>query len=349
MNFKQGTLQDWFYKKKEKSFPSQKDYVSKYKAFKEFLDREVHPEIKPVMSREEPEMYLNDHSEKHVAMVIEKATYLLSGLSDKNILTPYEAFILLAAIQIHDAGHIINASRERHAIDTAKIIQELDKVSTLERKLIFDIAKAHSGKKDLIGIQSQESIISETTVRFRLFAAILRFADELADGKDRASNYLLEINQISEESIIYHTFSSCLDTFRVDTQKQEVCMFFCVNKRQATTLYKKKKKDKITEKVITEDTFLINEIYERTLKTFNESLYYNRFVPEEIRINSINVEICFLEPEKVEPFFESIKYRIEEIGYPQLPSSDIFDICSESLKKDGNKIDGEYIKNQIIL
>jgi hypothetical protein len=256
MNFKHGTLQDWFYKKKKNSFPSKKDYVSLYKVFKEFLDREIHPEIKPVMSREEPEMYLNDHSEKHVAMVIEKATYLLSGLSDKNILTPYEAFILLAAIQVHDAGHIINASRENHAIDTARIIQELDKVSTLERKLIFDIAKAHSGKKDLIGIQSQESIISETTVRFRLLAAILRFADELADGKDRASNYLLEINRIPEESIIYHTFSSCLDTFRVDTQKQEVYMFFCVNKIQATTLYKRRKKTRLQEKLVLKIHFL---------------------------------------------------------------------------------------------
>jgi hypothetical protein len=345
MNFEQGTLQDWFYSKDKSIFPSGKDYVSHYKIFKEFLDKEIHPEIKPVMSREEPMMYLNDHSERHVAMVIEKASYLLSGLSERNELTPYETFIILTAIQIHDAGHIINASRENHAVDTAKLIQELDKNSALERKLIFDIAKAHSGKNDLIGILSQESIISETTVRTKLLAAVLRFADELADGKDRASNYLLEIDKIPDESKIYHTFSSCLDTFRVDIQRHEVCMSFCINKTQATTLFKKTKKDKNTGKSITENTFLINEIYERTLKTFNESLYYNRFVPEEIRINSINVKIFFLEREDVDYFFDTIEYRIEEIGYPSF-SHDIFEICS-SLKKNGYNLDGEYINSQI--
>jgi hypothetical protein len=230
MDFHQGTLQDWFYSK-ENVFPPEKNYVSYYKSFKSFLDREIHPEIKPVMSREKTAMYLNDHSEKHVAMVIQKATYLLYGLSARNELTPYEAFILLSAIQIHDAGHVVNAKRETHAIDTNKIIQELDKnsITALEKKLIFDIAKAHSGKNDLIGIQSQENIISEYTVRFRLLAAILRFADELADGKDRASNYLLSIEKIPTESKIYHTFSSCLDSFKVDSQRHEVCMSFCLN------------------------------------------------------------------------------------------------------------------------
>ena len=342
-----GTLQDWFYTKEKSVFPSRKDYVSHYNAFKEFLDNEVHPHINTVMSREEPTMFLNDHSEKHVAMVMEKASDLLSGLSEENGLTPFEAFIFLTAIQVHDAGHIIQANRGTHAIDTEKIIEELNKtICSLERNFIFDIAKAHSGKEDLIGNLPTDTKLSNMDVRPKLLAAILRFADELADGQERASNYLMEINKIPKESLIYHTFSSCLNTFSAVSQEQRVDMFFCVNKAQATTLFKKRKKDKKGKDTV-KSIYLINEIYERTLKTFNEALYYNRFVPEEIRIKSIKVKITFIEPLKSVPFFDTIEYRLEEIGYPQLSSYDIFKICSSLTNKDGYKIDGKYINNQI--
>lgn len=356
MNFNQSTLQDWFYEQEKylKLFPDGKNYVSVYKTFKDFLDKDVHPEIKPVMSREG--VYLNDHSEKHVAMVIEKATYLLSGMSESDMLSPYEVFILLTAIQIHDAGHIINANRDTHAIDASKIINELDKsVSVLERKTIVDVARAHSGKQDLIGSQKTCVDLSEKTIRFRLLAAILRFADELADGKSRASNYLLKEDLLPEESKIYHAFSSCLDSFKIDISCHEVNLTFCLNEDDVANVFKKHKIDKNTGEKNVEETFLIDEIYARTLKTFNESLYYNRFVPQEMWVTVINVEILFLRKVTNEVidfehinFLDPIKYKVEEMGYPRLFSEDIFTVCKDSLiSKDGNKLDGQYI-NQLI-
>jgi hypothetical protein len=350
MNFGQGTLQDWFYNQEE-TFSRGINYVSCYKTFKSFLDREIHPEIKSVMSREDPEIYLNDHSEKHVAMVIEKASFLLSNLQDSNELSPYEAFILLIAIQIHDAGHIVNANRETHAVDTSTIIKDkLDQISMLEKKIIFDIARAHSGKVDLIGSQKERLDISEHTIRFRLLAAILRFADELADGKARASNYLLEKEKLPIESKIFHTFSSCLDTFKVNMESHEVNMIFCLNETHVCTPLQKKKNG--TKERTFEDVYLVDEIYLRSLKTFNESLYYNRFVPSEMRIAAINVEILFLrsDPPNLEEvyFFRPIKYRIEEIGYPNLSFNDIFEICAKDLVDSGQNLDGKYISQQVI-
>lgn len=356
MDLKKGTLQDYFYSCEQdlNLFPDKRNYVSYYKNFKDFLDRDIHPEIKPVMSREDPHIYLNDHSEKHVAMVIEKATFLLIGMPEKDFLTPYEIFILLTAIQIHDAGHLINANRDTHAIDTSQIINELDKnaISAFERKIIFDIARAHSGKEDIIGSQKEYIDISGETIRFRLIAAILRFADELADGKVRASNYLLKYDKLPIESKIFHTFSSCLDSFKINIEGHEVNMTFCVNEEQVCTTYKKQKKDKTTGQIVLEDQLLIDEIYSRTLKTFNEALYYNRFIPAEMRINVINVEIIFLKKDTIDLndiyFFDTIKYRIEEIGYPKMYSEDIFEICNGFLLDSyGHKLNGEYIKQQI--
>lgn len=356
MDFKKNNLQDYFYKCEAdlKVFPDGKNYVAYYKSFKDFLDREIHPEIKPVMSREDPSIYLNDHSAKHVEMVIEKASFLLSGMPIKDALSPYEIFILLTAIQIHDAGHLTNANRDTHAIDTAKIIDEMDKklTSIFERKIIFDVARAHSGKVDIIGTQKENIDISEQTIRYRLIAAILRFADELADGRSRASNYLLAHDKLPPESKIYHTFSSCLDSFKVNIESHEVNMTFCVNEEQACSIYKVQKKNKDTEEFELVDRLLIDEIYHRTLKTFNEALYYNRFTPVEIRINAINVEILFFKQDSSSLddiyFFDPIKYRIEEKGYPRLFSEDIYDICNGSLQDtSGNKLSGEYIKQQI--
>ncbi|GAB6013077.1 HD domain-containing protein [Viscerimonas tarda] len=347
MNLQQGTLQDWFYNQEQylNLFPDKKNYVSYYKSFKDFLDREIHPHIGTVMSRENPVIFLNDHSAKHVDMVIEKASYLLLGLEESIAISPYETFMLLTAIQIHDAGHIVNANRDTHAEDSKKLVQELDNknITTWEKKIILDIAKAHSGKDDLIGKQKLSDGNGVDKIRYRLLSAILRMADELADGRARAANYLLSEGRIPPSSEIYHAFSSCLEKFNVSAESHEITMIFSLNKEQSIKLYKKSKSE--TE---LEELFLINEIYKRTLKTFNECLYYNRFVPENMRISSVSVEINLLEAESIESFFEPIKYRIEERGYPILSSNDIFEICKESLVNSaGENIDGQYIANQI--
>jgi hypothetical protein len=346
MDFHQGTLQDWFYEQEQNLnvFPDKKNYISYYKTFKDFLDRDIHPNIGTVMSREEPCVFLNDHSEKHVAMVIDKATHLLAGLDEANALSPYEAFFLLMAIQIHDAGHIVNADRDTHAEDSRKIIQEIDKhsITAWEKHIIFDIAKAHSGKDDLISKQKISDGSFADRIRYRFISAVLRMADELSDGKYRAANYLLEKEKLPVESRIYHSFSSCLEIFKIDIEGHEVSMTFCLNTRNTREQYTKQKKDGASENV-----FLINEIYLRSLKTFNECMYYNRFVPENMRISSVTVEINFLDAESMEYFFPTIKYHIEEKGYPTLSSYDIFDICKDELYDDGNKLDGQYIANQI--
>ena len=346
MNFESGTLQDWFYSQENKLhlFPGKRNYVSYYMNFEDFLDREIHPHVGTVMSRENCDIFLNDHSAKHVDMVIEKASYLLKDLEDSMAITPYETFILLSAIQIHDAGHIINAKRAKHAEDSKELVQELDSknVTTWEKKIIYDIAKAHSGKDDLIGKQNLFSGEGVDKIRQKLLSAILRMADELADGKSRAACYLFEKEKIPLESEIFHAFSYCLERFKIDVRSHEINMEFCLNIEHTKRQYYKQ----ITETEF-ENKFLIDEIYERTLKTFNECMYYNRFVPENMRLSSVNVEINFIEAKSLEYFFDRIAYRIEESGYPKLNSYDIFEICEDKLIKDGAKIDGQYIANQL--
>lgn len=336
------TIQDYFYslENKTEEFPTEGNYVSNYKTFKDFMDANIHPEIKTVTSRLDDEIFLNDHSTKHVEMVILKISQVLECIGFQYI-SGYEYFILLTAVQIHDAGHIING-RENHSETGKKFLEFYNKysISAIERRIIHKIAAAHSGKHDPIGNLEALIHISGIKVRPKLLASLLRLGDELADENSRASKYLLDLGRIPEYSKLFHVFSRCLDTYLAFPESGTIHMHFYISKQYATETFKKKKGDSI------EEVYLVDEIYTRSIKAFTECMYYNRFVPDELRFRTINVDIDFLE-DNGDDYYDSISYRIEEKGYPQIISNDIFTLVKDQLVRDGNQLTGKYI-NSII-
>lgn len=330
MNFKGKTLEEWFCSQKEL-----KEYATKYENIKTFLNP-IHDEVKTMVAKIDPTMYLNAHGQSHIKMVIDKVTMLLSH--NDISLSNYEVFLLLLSIQFHDIGHIING-RDQHAENAAKILSKIDSplLDTVEKKVIFQISSAHSGNKNPIGNLPINDTFYNESVRYRLLSALLRLGDELADGKERSSSFLLENNLIPSESKLYHAFSYCLNSSYVQLENHTVCLKFFLSKEHVINKYKRRD----------EEVFLIDEIYSRTLTTFIECLYYNRFVPESIRLNTVDVDINFLCQETLSDFHDRIKFRIEERGYPNLGSNNIFEICEADLVKDGQKLDGEYINSKI--
>lgn len=321
-------LEEFFETKHSIDFPSEKDYVAIYRTFKQFMNSEIHNEVKSVTTRLDNKVYLNDHSANHVKMVMQKVSAILK---DCSYLTPYECFILLVAIQIHDAGHIFNG-REGHEKTGRNLMEKLE-VTTMEKKIIGDIARAHSGKNDPIGGLSYKTTILGQTVRIQELAALLRFGDELADENSRASSYMLEKGLIPEESKLYHAFSESLYNFMPDKESHSIQMGFCLTKQQVQNKYKKENSD----------IYLLDEIYIRTFKTFQECLYYNRFVNYEHQFHSINIKIEFLD--EFDSFFDPISYRIEEKGYPTLLINNVFEYCGTQLERSANKLTGEYVRS----
>lgn len=338
------TLEEYFYSFEDKPdcFPGKHNYVSAYKSFKDFMNNNVHKEIKSItMIKDDGTLYLNDHSAEHVQMVMEKVSRILwSGETPVVPLEPFECFILLSAIEIHDAGHVVNG-RVDHAKNSKEFLKKYDYiVGSPEKKIIYDIARAHSGKDDPIGKIAQSEVISDFQIKTRMLAALLRLGDEMADETSRASRYLFEENQIIEGSRLFHAFSLSLISFLPHIDSHEVRMKFNLNKDLCNELFKKQNKDGVA------DVYLLDEIYERTFKTFHECLYYNRFVPDTIRLNTVNVTVDFYD-EDFEPFFPSIKYRLEEKGYPHVHEGNIYALCGMDLERDGQKLNGEYVKSKI--
>lgn len=326
-------------------FPGRNDYVSAFDVFKNIMENGPLEETKAMTVLKDRKTYLNDHGVSHVRMVMKKVSILLWNEKGESNIDPqislYECFLLLVAIYVHDAGHAING-RKNHEQNAREFLNELNGniVGTPEKKLIYYIARAHSGKDDPIGNLEQPTYLYDIKIRTRLLAALLRLEDEMSDDSSRASKILLDKKLITKESEIYHVVSSCLHYYAPDVVSGEMKMCFQLSKKQCKKKYKKKQDNSYVE------TYLLDEIYGRSFKTFQECLYYNRFVPDSIRINTVNVTVEFIDKELV-PFFPPIKFRLKEKGYPYLVEKNVFDFCADDLKRDGQKVDGEYVKQRI--
>jgi hypothetical protein len=84
-------------------------------------------------------------------------------------------------------------------------------------------------------------------------------------------------------------------------------------------------------------SYLIDEIYQRTWKMYNELIYCNRFFRPYMDINQVDVliEIVDYDKDLFQNDSEKIHYVLKEIGYPGFESFDIFSFCPSLRKKTG--------------
>jgi len=267
---------------------------------------------------------LTRHGKGHVESVIMHASSMLKYIEndeEKWRIKPFEAFILLCAIQIHDLGN--KYGRKKHTTTFYNdFIEYADKsfiTSGALKDCIYRIAKAHGGKiegdEDTIEKAQllRKKAIDNIDVNQQLLAAILRFSDELADDQNRAK----KINNMPELSKIFHSYSSSLHTSRIVKNEMDdaysVELGYFLKNDEAMRQYKKIDKNGNIEEVK-----LIDEIFNRTIKMERERRYCSRYLYPYIQINEIIVQIDILSS-TFEPY--PIQYRLPAKGYP------IEDIC----------------------
>ena len=115
-----------------------------YRKVSEYLNNSVHSEVN-LGARIMDGGLLTDHGPEHIKTVIRRDSDLVSA--DTCNLTPYEVYILLAAIHFHDVGNIFR--RKDHEIKSTEIFKELGPLASTDRteKLwITKIAQAHGGQ-----------------------------------------------------------------------------------------------------------------------------------------------------------------------------------------------------------
>lgn len=172
--------------------------------------------------------------------------------------------------------------------------------------------------RDTISRLEDSTYLNGLRVRVSMLAAILRFADELADDKTRIEKSLFDIESIPKENQIYHLYSKCLQppVLEGDTIKLE---YYLDYEYVINQYYKGDKK-----------VYLYDEILERISKCLCELEYCKRFCYGFIKINSISARIAVIE--KNRNIIYDNTFKTKHAGYPNIKDFNVRNIC-EQLKE----------------
>ncbi len=317
------------------------NYYGQLSKIEDFLGRNVHPHVEkgPLVQEDG---FLTDHGPEHIETVCLKAGSLAKFPTCD--LSAYEVYLLLAAIQFHDVGNLYG--REDHEKKAFKIMDEMGHLAgedDVEKKMILRIASAHggmvNGNRDTISFLEPITPLLGQDVRPQFLAAILRFADELSDCSHRAARFLLTLNEVlPEESQIYHRYAQHLDSVVVRPESSSVDFLFYLDQAAAVNKFQKGNKK----------IFLLDEIFERTMKTHRERVYCMRFMVPAISISKLRVEIkVYGKTSDLLPC-EQISYTLQEQGYPGQQGS-VFEICGADLTcEDGQQWCGKLLKRRLV-
>lgn len=314
-------LPEWLTAQDPKAFPSGRNYLAGYPTLVTHLNEHVHKKVTPTNIHIDSG-YLTDHGPDHIEKLIERMGALLTATEER--ITPYEVYILLVAAQFHDVGNIFG--RERHEEKSATVMQDagtLLGIDSVEQRCIYRIAQAHGGEeRDKLSKLPKLEHIQAQPVRSQLLAAVLKFGDELAEDSQRAARYPRAKGLLPPESEIYHAYAESLNSVVVDGPNREIMMRFDLSRKQALKTFLKKGKAGQQDKY----TYLIDEIFARTVKTHFERVYCSRFLRPFINLDAISVTIE-VTTDSGFAVLERITYRLEEAGYPDAAGQDIHKLC----------------------
>ena len=225
--------------KKWETAEKAKEYISRYDLAKSILNKDILPWIRTT------EPNLSDHGSDHIENVLNNAYKLIEpaikGLllcdvtKDQPNFSHLDLYFLCQSILFHDVGNLFG--RDNHNQTACKIINE--KFSSIfprtgshkkQRKIIISAGRAHTGKntegrKDTLKDLEVHENFNGNKISLRDIATILRFADELAEGPQRTSSYLLQIGAFSEESTIYHQYADSIELY-IDPLNERISLFY---------------------------------------------------------------------------------------------------------------------------
>lgn len=163
---------------------------------------------------------LSDHGSTHILNVKNNVMRLLSDnngvLED---LSGIEMYCLGMFILFHDAGNVYG--RKNHHEQVGRIFDRVrGEYQSLRREktLIVRATRAHTGKAqdgsyDTLKELSEIDHLEGRPVRLRELAAILRFADELAEGPQRTSEFMQNEGLYAPESKKFHDYANSTHIF----------------------------------------------------------------------------------------------------------------------------------------
>jgi hypothetical protein len=271
---------------------------SNYVALRSNLCSQVFPWIQT----KEPS--LSDHRAEHIQNVIENVTYLLGYPNEHGAdaawqypadLTIHDLFLILLGCLTHDIGNILG--RERHNQKIAEVAALAGPAWFLwdvgDRMMVEAIGRAHTGKspggsRDTIeALSTQPAHFVGGKVNTGEVAAIVRFADELAEGPQRTSAILLHQGLIEESSKIFHLYAH-ITRHHIDYAAGRILITYYID-----TCDPLLPTDQSEKRVVLEA--LLKIAYSRSLKLNAERQYARHYSSALSRYKETSISIVFSE------------------------------------------------------
>jgi hypothetical protein len=323
------------------------DYYKRFAAIDEYLNDNVHPDVNEgaavaAQLSGDSAGWLTDHGLKHVQTVIKRASDLLGQQIATGRLHPYEAYLLLIAIHLHDVGNLLG--REEHEKKILEIMGMLGPTlmgnNELERRMITRIAMAHGGsvggsKDTLAKVLAEYDPYASEGPRTHFLAAVLRIADELAEDWTRANRFALDSETGRTQvrgSEVFHMYADRLRMVSIKPEEGTAELKFTVVPQHLTTLYRKQ-----DTKVL-----LFDEIRERVLKLYRECVYCRRFLLPHVHLDRVKIKIDVFSDTYGDPLHKEL-FVLQETGYPTYPES-LEAVTDDTRDADGAVKNGAWLK-----
>lgn len=206
------------------------EIYSQYVLARKQLVEEVLEDIKGMV----PE--LTDHGPRHILNVLSNAHEILG--EQLSSLHSIEVYILCVSILFHDVGNLFG--RKKHNKNISKIFSHIrgDAPGTrAEQSAVLAIAGAHTGcasggSKDTLAELNNNLAVLGKSIKAQKIAAVLRFADELAEGTHRTSAFMQNHKMYPKESEIYHAYASITDHC-IDKDNARIAITYNINLKTA--------------------------------------------------------------------------------------------------------------------
>lgn len=308
------------------------NYWVRYKALLTSLRLHVYPNINAGLSylSKSPGFY-TDHGDRHFDEVVKYAGLLIEDTfaQPNSTLNPYELYLLLCAIRVHDAGNI--DGREDHEKRAFAILKEYGgdiQKDAPEHRLIGDIAQAHGGRtindndKDTIGALLDETVVGGADARPRMVAAIVRFADEICEHSSRAAIHHINQNNLTAENKLFQLYAKSIAGAKPDRKNKTFKLRFNFDVALFNNRYLTPKDSDGNQ----QEKYLIDDALDRIDKLNHERVYCNRFLLPQMQTDQIETTMEFTKNTLVDGadmpvVCERRILTIRDKGYPSVPNN----------------------------
>jgi hypothetical protein len=209
------------------------------KALNTLLSDDIYNSIKIIQKG------LSDHGENHIMNVLDNVYELLvhrkydksGGLLSENIesLDAMQLYFICVIVLFHDVGNLVEDRTKHHEQEAIRIIynhvRKLENEFDDEQVLVPEIASKHSGRaadgsKDTIAeLGITPAHLFGKKIYTKKCAALLRFADELAEGIHRTSIFMNRHYKYPypNDSKIYHKYAE-ITKIDIDREHERICI-----------------------------------------------------------------------------------------------------------------------------